>query len=297
METSHTSNSDINSPPGTCVGKFNNCSTATGITMADSFCVDQNCTIEDVCDTDRFIGHSIDTRPKQYSEIQLPEISDLTTPGLCNKDSRGDISLDRLNNEISVRLACDLNLLDINQNSPRVMINESEEGELPAVHNVNNVKTANVLFNHNELKESSNINVDIAKAVPNESQLKMEDCVFKEETLAKAKSDTHLDNYAASQIKVRKLSPNDLASPSSTNSIRSDVSCKVPLGCRRRNASGNDTGSEDEVLEEGEFPPCDCDECLFGAEQDQPKPPPEERKFVRKVFTEYYFIHSLKYLV
>ena len=299
MDTSQTSNSglDINGPQATCVGKFNNCSPFTDPTMADRFCMDQNCVIEDVCDTKRFIGHSIDTRPKQYSEIQSAEISDLVTPVVCHNDRIGDTNIDRQNNEISVRLTADLHALDINQNSPEIKISISEEeGEIAAADNVNSADTANVIFGLDELNENSG---EVDSIVLNESTLNMEDCVFKEETLAKAKSDTHLDNYVSTVAKVRKLSPGDLTSASSTNNLRADISDKVPLRCRRRNTSGSDTGrrsrpiseeisgSEDEVLEDGEFPPCDCDECLFNVEQDRPKPPPQERKMVRKVLMRY----------
>ena len=268
-------------------------------------CVDKNCTTQELCDTEHFIGNNrstiaSDTKTEQYSEIQSKEMIDLDTPRLCNiLDNTGDLDHNRPNNGIFDRLGCDLGKLDINKNSTGIKINVSEDPRLGDGGCDNSLVTFGL-----GVSEGSETGSVTDSTVLVENLLKMEDSVFKEDSLCKAKSDTHLDNYVSSLTKVRKLSPGELTSPSSTTNLGADV---VQLRCRRKTSSGSDAGRRSRPVSEEIFstedesdgsepPPCDCDECLFGGEQDIPKPPPEERKLVRKVAINCYFMQGLEFI-
>lgn len=261
-----------------------------------SCCVDKNQLTQEMYDTDHFIGNNhttmvINTQNNVSPKIRSEEITDLDTPVPCNRvDNTVDLDQERSNNEISDRLQIDFNLLDINKNSPGIKIDISEDCAAGTVdHNDGNEKVTFGL--HPD--EESDISPESEETIIDDSTLKMDENVFREEALTKAKSDTHLDNYVSSKnSKVRKLSPGDLASPSSTSNLGAGINSG--LRCRRKHSSGSDVGSksglpseeifssEDEITDE-EQPPCDCDECLFNPVEERPKPPPEERKVARKV--------------
>ena len=264
-----------------------------------SYCVNTNHIPQELCDTDRYIGNNataigVDTKTNVSPKTQSPENSDLCAPGLCNRvDNTTDLDIDRSNNRISDRLQYEFNILDINKNNPGIKIAISEDPCQDTVENCAKAgENGKVTFGLNS-NEESDISPDSEKTILDENTLKMDDNVFKDDLLTKAKSDTHLDSFVTSVTKVRKLSPSSLASPSSTASLSADVNA-IKSVCRRKHSSGSDVGrrsrpvseeifgSEDEVTDE-ELPPCDCDECLFNPVEERPKPPPEERKLVRKV--------------
>ena len=264
-----------------------------------SYCVNANHIPQELlCDTDRYIGNNattiaVDTNANVSSKTQSPESSDLATPKLCNRvDNTTDLDIVRSNNRNFDRLQYEINILDINKNNPGIKIDISEDpvSGLGSVENsVNNRENGKVRFGLNSYEEYD-ASPDSEKTILDDNVLKMEDSVFKEELLTKAKSESNLDSYGMSVTKLRKISPSGLTSPSSTTSLSADIKSV----CRRKHSSGSDVGrrsrpvseeifaSEDEVTEE-ELPPCDCDECLFNPVEERPKPPPEDRKMVKKV--------------
>ena len=265
-----------------------------------SYCVNSNHIPQELlCDTDHYFGNNstttiaVDNNANVTPKTQSLENGDLTTPRLCNKvDNTTDLDIDRSNNRIFDRLQNEINILDINKNKPGIKIDISEDSDLGSGENsVNSAgEGGKVRFGLNSYEEYD-ASPDSEKTILDDNTLKMEDNVFKQEFLTKAKSESQLDNYYLTSVsKVRKISPSGLTSPSSTTSLSADLKSV----CRRKHSSGSDTGRRsqpvseeifgiDDEVSEDELPPCDCDECLFNPVEERPKPPPEERMMTKKV--------------